>query len=302
MTREHLKVLRASEAFDVVGVYSRTAMNASNLASSEGIPYVAANIQDLYESTKAEVVLVCVPEMETEKVCHEIYKYPWYSVIEKPVGYNLEIAERIASECVQMGRNSYVALNRRYFESSLTMINRIENLEGIRYLRIVDQENTEAAVRANQPPEVIENWMFANSIHIIDYIHILLRGRIVDKLVQKKTLGNGAHVVTAQIFFDSGDKVDYTGLWNTPGSWSVNLHIGQIELETRPLEILGVRRLGERTLEEIPLGDDDRIFKPGLKKMWADISNIVEMKPSRMVSVPDSLELMRTIQLIYGDD
>ena len=302
MAREHLRVLSASREFEVVGIFSQTYEKAVALANQEGIQYVASSISDLFKKTQAQVVLVAVPEMSTEKVCLEVYDHPWISLVEKPVGYNLEIAERISSECTRLHRRSYVALNRRYFDSTIKLEESAQRLQGMRYLRIIDQEDTEAAAKANQPLDVIQNWMFANSIHIIDYIQLLMRGKVVSKTVTDDSLGGSVRILSAQLYYDSGDRVDYRGLWNTPGSWSVNLHIGQTEFEARPLEVLGTRTLGQRGFHHFSFGSDDSDFKPGLKKMWDDMSNLLNSRSTRLVSVSDSLELMRTIRLIYGDE
>ena len=302
MSREHLGTLQSLKQFAVVGIYSRSSDRARVLALEYNIDFVASSISELYATTGADIALVCVPEMSTEEVCFEIYKYPWVSLIEKPVGYTPQISKRISHEATRLNRTSFVALNRRFYGSTLQLEELASLNEGRRFLRIIDQENTEAAINANQPREVVRNWMYANSIHIIDYAQLLMRGHIVSKEIKLTELQDDARIVSAHLVYDSGDETNYTGLWNTPGSWAVNVNIGKIEIELRPLEKLAYRNLGDRNFVFPPVDQDDVEFKPGLKKMWLEIDNFFNTTSSRLVSVVESQQLMQLIQLIYEDD
>ena len=65
------------------------------MANEFQIEGVYDSIEDLYLETKADMVIISVPELSTEEVCDAAFKFPWICLIEKPVGYNLENAEII---------------------------------------------------------------------------------------------------------------------------------------------------------------------------------------------------------------
>ena len=47
-----------------------------------------------------------------------------------------------------------------------------------RYIHIYDQENPNAALESGQPELVVKNWMYANSIHLIDFV-LLFRSSMI---------------------------------------------------------------------------------------------------------------------------
>ena len=57
MAKEHIKVFIDIDGVEVSGIFSRTFENASNLAKQFGINYIASSVYDLYENTKADIVV-----------------------------------------------------------------------------------------------------------------------------------------------------------------------------------------------------------------------------------------------------
>src|SRR2546425_867700 len=72
-----------------------------------------------------------------------------------------------------------LALNRRHYSSTRTVLDDVAKLQGQRLIHVYDQEDQIVARAAKQPELVVLNWMYANSIHVVDYLTILGRGRIV---------------------------------------------------------------------------------------------------------------------------
>ena len=66
----------------------------------------------------------------------------------------------------------YVALNRRFYSSTKAVMRKLDNYQEQRLITVLDQEDTKKAELMKRPKKVIENWMYANSIHLIDYFHI----------------------------------------------------------------------------------------------------------------------------------
>ncbi len=57
MAQEHIKVFSSIDGVTVVGIHSRTKDKAQSVAAQFDIPFVAETILDLYENTKADLVL-----------------------------------------------------------------------------------------------------------------------------------------------------------------------------------------------------------------------------------------------------
>src|SRR5439155_9676976 len=116
---------------------------------------------------------------------------------------------------------------------------------------VQDQEDQARALAAGQPPRVVENWMYANSIHVIDYFLMFGRGKL--KAAQPVLRWNPKQpgVVVAGIEFDSGDTGLYEGIWDGPGPWAVSIATREKRWEMRPLEQAAFQLAGQRRLEPV---------------------------------------------------
>ena len=61
--------------------------------------------------------------------------------------------------------------------------------------------------------------MYANSIHVVDYLRVFGRGKITSVTPVFAWDPKTSHVVVAKIEFDSGDIGLYEGVWKGPGPW-----------------------------------------------------------------------------------
>ena len=95
MTSEHIKAFADISEVKLAGIYSRTRKKSENIAFLFPGMIVCDSIEELYSKLKPDLVVISVPELSTESVCIEAFKYPWTCLIEKPVGYNYENAEII---------------------------------------------------------------------------------------------------------------------------------------------------------------------------------------------------------------
>ena len=70
------------------------------------------------------------------------------------------------------------------------------------------------------PQLVIDNYMYANSIHLIDFFAVFGRGPVtaVEPIIPFNR--DTPRFVAAKIEFDSGDIGLYEAVWNGPGPWA----------------------------------------------------------------------------------
>src|SRR5262245_44072188 len=111
MTREHLRAFANLPNVVLAGLHSRTRARAESLAAEFSVTHVCDSIDELFESTRADLVVVSVPELSTNMVSRQCFSHPWTALIEKPVGYDLDDAHAIASEARRLRRRAFVALN-----------------------------------------------------------------------------------------------------------------------------------------------------------------------------------------------
>jgi predicted dehydrogenase len=296
MAQEHIKVFSAINGVNVVGIHSRTKSKAQSVAAQFNIPFVAETITDLYEKTKADLLVIAVSEMSVYSVIQQAFKYLWLSLIEKPAGYNFENALLIKDLAVKCRSRVFVSFNRRYYNSTRLVLDEIKQVEGQRLIQVYDQEEP---LLLDRPPEVYQNWMYANSIHVIDYLKILGRGNITRVVPVQRWLPDSPGFVVAKIEYSSGDIGIYTAVWNAPGPWAATVTTQEKRWELRPLENALVQSRGSRKLEPLPDHPWDTDFKPGLRMQAEEVLKALQGVSNNLVSLDESIETMQLVKDIY---
>jgi predicted dehydrogenase len=301
MAREHIRTIVNFSSFEIEGIFSRNFETADRLAHEFRFPPHSDSIKELYVSTKADFVVVAVPELATENIMSQVAEYPWVSLVEKPVGFDLQVAKRIESLVQELGHTSFVGLNRRHYESTSQLFTALKEYEGSsRNIRINDQQNLLQAMDLGQPEAIVNNWHFANSIHILDYVGLLARGSIAS-LSRYSNVKDASSTgfVSAFIVYSSGDTVQYSCQINSPSAWSVNVNCGLHEWELKPLERLRYRNLSTRVFEEFKVEDVETLFKPGFHSQIKEILNYFEGKSYNLPTLKDGIITMELIDAIF---
>lgn len=300
MSSEHLRAFDSCLDVQLVGIHSRTFARAQELANCYPQMKVAHSIHELYESTHADLVVIAVPELACRDVCEQAFKYPWTLLVEKPVGYTLSEALYIERLALSHHAKVFVALNRRFYGSTLQLQQLLKDNSSSRIVTILDQEDSFGALAAGQPIEVVNHWMYANSIHLIDYFSQLCRGQHLNSRVLIPWNPMEPGPVLAQLEFSSGDVGVYQASWNAPGPWSVSVSTPEFRAELRPIEQLSVQMAGSRKSE---LQQDDPLdhqFKPGLLRQAQAAINSVRGFPSILPTLSEANRSMALVASIYG--
>ena len=300
MAKEHIKAFADIPGVELAGIYSRTADKAQLLAKEFNIPNVSGTIDELYDETEADLVIVSVSILSTAEACYNAFKHPWQCLIEKPAGYNVAEASLIAVDAKKYSRKAFVALNRRHYSSTRTAIHELDSVQGSRLVNIYDQEDIIAAKGANHPEAVLRNWMYANSIHVIDYLNIFCRGEVltVDPII--KWNSKDPAFVAAKITFSSGDIGIYQAVWNGPGPWSVVVTTQEKRCELKPLEQAFVQYNGSRIQNPLELAEWDKNYKPGLRRQADEAIKAVRGEDHSLPTLEDALKTMKLVENIYG--
>lgn len=299
MTTEHLKAFCDISDVILLGVYSRTRERAEKIVFHYPGMIVCDSIEKLYTSLKPDLVVISVPELSTEQVCLEAFKYPWVCLIEKPVGYDYENAAFILQAARKNNMKAYVGLNRRHFSATVNVLKDMATVNQPRIIHIYDQENSDEAISLGQPELVVKNWMYANSIHMIDYFNFLGRGRVtsVENIIPWDS--SSPRFIMSKISYDSGDIGIYEAVWNAPGPWSVVITTQERRWEIRPMEQVFIQHYGSRNQEPMTLHEWDTKFKPGLRLQAEEAVKAVLGKPHNLPTLEDALESMKLVKEIY---
>ena len=95
MAHEYAKVIKKLKNCEIKGVFSRRNRKARLFSKEHKIKIVGRSIQDLYFRTKAHAVIIAISPDQIKKISKEIFKFPWISLIEKPIGINFQEAKFI---------------------------------------------------------------------------------------------------------------------------------------------------------------------------------------------------------------
>jgi predicted dehydrogenase len=300
MATEHMRAFASLPDVEIVGIYSRTRERAEKLAASCGAR-VCDSVSDLYGKTGADLVVVTVVELSMAEVASECFAHPWCVLLEKPAGYDLADATRIRDAALRARSPAFVAFNRRAYSSTRQALALLRGHSSQRFVKVVDQQDQQAAILQNKQPELVaRNFMFANSIHMIDYFRVLGRGEVAGVEPVVRFVPEKPGLVLAKINFTSGDIGLYEGIWDGPGPWIVSVNTPEQRIEMRPLEQVTVQLRGTRLVTKLDIDPDDTAYKPGLRYQAMQAVAAVRKEPATLATIEDSWHSMKLVADIFG--
>ena len=300
MAREHIRAFADVPGVTIAGIHSRTRSRADTLAAEYGVPGVYDSVAELYEKTRADLVVVTVPETAMNPVSRTCFEFPWTVLLEKPPGLNLPDAQEIHGAATAKNRRVLVALNRRFLSSTRAALADLAQRDGQRFIKVQDQQDQAQAAELGHPQAVVQNWMYANSIHLIDYFQVFGRDdiRAVEPYFAWDSKSPG--VVVSRLEFDSGDIGLYEGIWHGPGPWAVSVSAAERRWEMRPLEEATYQQQGERQLHPVQIHQWDRQFKPGFRLQAEMAVQAALGEPSESPTLDEAMKTMRLIAAIFA--
>lgn len=299
MAREYCKVIQLHPDYELVGIISRNLSNSKKLGQDFNLQYFPQSISELCKDAKPDLIVVAVSESSTAKVVEELFLHSQVLLVEKPLGLSINESRRLNLGARRRASPTYVAMNRRFYDSTLNLVAELEVEQGNRVVLLQDQHDTIAASRNGFDKLTVQNWMFANAIHTVDLMRFLGRGKIKVEKVSRTQTGESSFVLEASLSFKSGDKAEYISVWNSPGPWVLNVYTEKARLVMGPLEYLG-RQVGEsRVVEELVSSDSAGALKPGLWNLMDEIRMYWTGGHPRIPSTEDSHESMKLISRIF---
>ena len=299
MAQEHAKAFASLQGVEIAGVCGRTQTRADALAARYGVR-AYGSIAAMQRDTRADAVVVAVNELSMREVCEAVFAYGWLCLLEKPVGIDLAQAEAILAAARRAGTRAFVALNRRSYASTRQALAELAGDDSPRLISVLDQQDMVSARDGGQPEEVVRNYMYANSIHLVDYLNLFGRGDIVAVEPTVPWTPAQPGFVVATVRYASGDIGLYQAVWDGPGPWAVTVTNRQVRVEVRPLEQLGVQRRGERRLSAAAPDPLDTEFKPGLRHLAEQFVSALGGAPATLATLEEATRSMGLCADIYG--
>ena len=174
MAREHIRAFNALAGVKVGGIHSRMRDRAASLAAEFGIPELVCDYFVAESDTGADLVVVAVPELAANTVAKSLCS-DWAVLLEKPAGYDLADAQDIAAAAARPP--SHGRAQSRSIPAPWRCGPMSKPAEQ-RFVHVQDQQSFAEARRYKHPEPVVDKFMYANSIHVIDLIPALCRGAV----------------------------------------------------------------------------------------------------------------------------
>jgi len=300
MIEAHIRAFQAQNDVEIVGITNRTSSKAEQLAKTYGIPYVADDISSLISDTQANLVVMAVYEPAILPIAREGFVHDCAVLMEKPLGMNSLEAHQLAHMASSRSQFVFVGLNRRAMASTRAALADLNTRHERRFIHIQDQQSLATARAIGHIEAVVENWMYANSVHLVDYACTFGRGEVTKVKVLEPWTPDQPETVIAHITFSSGDTALYEAIWNGPGPWSCTVVTASKRWEMRPLEAVQFQNAGERKRNDIDLGANDSFQKPGLLHQAAQVCHAIRGQPNTAVKAQDALKTVQLLDDIYG--
>lgn len=301
MAREHLKAFSALPNAELAGIYSRGRGKAEKLAEAFNIPLFCDSLDELYNKARPDLIVITVNAKAIAPVVKECLKFPAIILAEKPIGLSVQESAAIMEEADKLGRKVFAGLNRRFYQSTARLLEELESAEGTRFIEIFDQQSPNDWIASGRDRLEGQRMMFANSIHLIDFMTMLGRGRVIniDYISPYNGKYDGEGIIAAAVKFESGDTALYRCFWNKPGPWAVAVSAGGARWEMRPLEEITRQCLGSRKIEKLELGDVDKRFKPGLFLQAKEAVKAALNLAHKLTPIDEAHKTMGLITRIY---
>lgn len=300
MIAEHAKAFKGLECVEFAAICNRTKSKAQEIASRHGIDAVFDDLDEMLDTAKPDLVVMAVYEPAILEVASKILERPVALLMEKPIGLDLAEARTLHALVKQKQRQVWVGLNRRTLGSTQAALTDLAENGGARFIEVQDQQSLETARVIGHTESVVQNWMYANSIHLVDYLVAFGRGEVSEVEVLQPWNAEDPGVVLAHVRFTSGDTGIYQGIWNGPGPWACTVSAPHRRWEMRPLEKAVFQNAGERTLNDAAAAPADQGYKPGFRLQAERVLGAWRGQDTGAATIDDALQSTELVARIYG--
>jgi predicted dehydrogenase len=267
MAVDYFKVLEALKC-DVT-VIGRSQNSANTFQGKTSSKITTGGIEQFLkqnnETFDAAVVAVGMEQLAPTTV--ELIKNGFKNIlIEKPAGLNDKEIHDLSKIAAEHNATVVVAYNRRFYTSVIKAKEFIEQDGGVTSFNFEFTEWAHTIEPLKKVDGIKENWLLANSSHVIDLAFYL--GGIPSEIKcfatsqlswHDKAIFSGAGKTKNDVLFS------YQANWAAPGRWGVEVLTKNSRLILRPLEELQIQLKGSVAISKVEIDNAiDTHYKPGL--------------------------------------
>ena len=287
IAQEYGKVLNSlGYDYTVIGRGEQSALKYKVIIGKE----VITGGLEAFLATKPEVADKAIVATNLESLSQNTIQLVNYGVkdilCEKPGFLYPEECEKVLKAAEAKNANVYLAYNRRFFSSVLKAQEIIEEDGGVKSFNFEFTEWGHVIETLNKPKGDLDNWMYANSTHVIDLAFFL--GGEPTQMSSYSAGEISWHkpaVFAGAGISDKGALFSYQANWAAPGRWVVEILTSKHRLYFKPMEQLQIQNIGSVKVEPVEIDDQlDKDYKPGF---YRQVEAFIRQNDSRLCTIQD---------------
>lgn len=298
MAEEYVKAIKSDNDMELYGIYSRTFSKAIFIAKKYKIKNFFNSINEIKKNKIIDIIIIAISSENNNKISKLFLNTKFLILLEKPVGLNFSESKKLIDLTRKHRSNFYVALNRRFYDSTLDLKKKLKKSKGKRIIEVFDCQNQNTYEKLRKDRRVVSSIMYANSIHLIDYFDMFCRGKII-KITTLKSGRENPYVITSKLKFSSGDVGFYYATWNRFSKWKIKITVkNKTEWVMQPLESLRGYKLQNNKLFFSKTYKSK--YKDGLINMLNEAKKAVYERKNYLVHFKHHFNSIQIINKIYG--
>jgi len=221
-------------------------------------------------------------------------------LVEKPGGISSKEIEEVAESARKHGATVMVAYNRRYYASVCAAKRMIEDDGGVTSFNFEITEWSHIIKNHNKDPRTMHSWFLGNTSHVVDAA-FFLGGEPIE--LEPFTSGSLSWHPASSNFAGAGVTskgalFSYSGNWESPGRWSLDVMTVKRRYIFRPFEQLHVQEIGSTAIKKVEIDCDmDKEFKPGL---YMQCKSLLESRYEHMCSIEEQARMSKVYERMAG--
>lgn len=290
IAQEYAKVLN-SLGYDYI-VIGRGKQSANTFKETVGKEVVTGGL-DSFLKTNPQIADKAIIATNLDTLSQNTIKLINFGIkdifCEKPGFLYPEECAKVYSVAKEKKANVFYAYNRRFFASVIKAQEIVNEDGGIKSFNFEFTEWGHVIESLNKPKGELENWMYANSSHVID-LAFFLGGEPVEfsSYTAGELTWHKPAIFAGSGVTDKGALFCYQANWAAPGRWGVELLTSKHRLYLRPMEQLQIQNIGSVAINPVEIDDSlDKEYKPGF---YLETKTFLKGNYSRLCSIEEQAQ------------
>ena len=168
---QHMEILSGFEEVELVAVCDTVPEILESVGDKFGISCRYSSVDQLLDSEELDAVFIATPPEFNAPVALPCLEHGVNTFLEKPPGMTAAEAKGLVVAAEKSGAKGMVGLNRRFHPMLNQALEMVEERGPV--IQLVGEFHKPMSVLAKMSrfaPEVMDNWLVANDIHVVDMV------------------------------------------------------------------------------------------------------------------------------------